>query len=73
MKTNKILHITECYFNLPDDFMGTLGNALMLLANAALQAEAYKEIERSEKCTLEALENKDRVKCIMGYELLETQ
>lgn len=40
----KILHIEDVYFYLPDDFDGTLGDALMLLANRLVQAEAYKEV-----------------------------
>ena len=44
MKTNKTLHIMECYFNLPDDFNGSLGDALMLMAHRAKEAELYNEI-----------------------------
>ena len=40
----KSLYIKECYFELPSDFDGSIGDALMLMANRAKQAEAHKEV-----------------------------
>lgn len=39
MKSKNLFVIKECYFNLPDDFNGTCGNALMLLAMQRLEQE----------------------------------
>ena len=45
MKTNRMLNIRRLHFNLPNDFSGTLGQALYLLANYALHKESYDEIQ----------------------------
>ena len=37
MLSKKLLTIKECQFNLPDNFDGTLGDALMLLAKKRLE------------------------------------
>lgn len=72
MKSKKILHIKDCYFNLPDDFNGTLGEALILMSNRAIQAEVYKEMYNS-VCfdTYDYLVNSDRSKCVMQYEFID--
>ena len=49
MKSNKLLSIQECHFNLPDDFNGTLGDALLLLAQHRLQSESDKKINYENK------------------------
>lgn len=73
MKTNKTLLIYGCCFNLPDNFNGTLGDALMLMANKAKQAEAYNEIN---VCCDEhgdlysRLINNDKIKCSIQYEII---
>ena len=46
MKTNKLLSIKECYFNLPDNFNGTLGEALSLLAQYRLSQETNHQINQ---------------------------
>lgn len=75
MKTNKILHIYECHFNLPNDFNGTLGEALMLMANRALAAEAYDEfsfVGRYEDIDIDMREhllNNENAKCSIAYEI----
>ena len=77
MNSNKVLHITNCYFNLPDDFSGTLGEALMLMANRAIQAEAYKEVRDGRHYDsneyLERLIENDKSKCILKYEVIELE
>lgn len=72
MKSNKIFHIKECYFNLPDNFDGTLADALMLMANRAVQAKAYNEIYKHENVTdlHEHLIKADRSKCVIEYEFI---
>ena len=47
MVSNKLFFIEECWFNLPDDFTGTCGEALMLLAKYRLEQESRNKI-RSE-------------------------
>ena len=42
MLSKKLLSIQECQFSLPDDFDGTLGDALMLLAKKRLEAEVAR-------------------------------
>lgn len=44
MISNKMLYIEECWFNLPDDFNGTCGEALMLLAKYRLEQENKNKI-----------------------------
>ena len=40
----KVLHIKDCYFRLPEDFNGTCGNALMLLALRRLEQEKEQNV-----------------------------
>ena len=44
MVSNKLFYIKECWFNLPDDFNGTCGEALMLLAKYRLEQENKNKI-----------------------------
>lgn len=44
MVSNKLFYIEECWFNLPDDFNGTCGEALMLLAKYRLKQESENKI-----------------------------
>ena len=72
MKSNKILHIKECFFELPDDFNGSLGDALLLMANRAIQAEVYKEV--SNKIVYDMRDyfiNKRKGKAAISYEIIE--
>jgi len=74
MRTNRTLYIEECYFNLPNDFDGTLGEALALLANRALEAEMYDEI-----CDYygdyygmhDHLKNNNKAKCSISWRIIE--
>lgn len=47
MISNKLFHIDECWFNLPDDFTGTCGDALMLLAKYRLEKEKGNQIGKN--------------------------
>lgn len=69
----KSLHIKECFFELPSDFYGSLGSALMLMANRAIQAEAYKEVYDGGCYDLyEYFTGKDRKgKCVIDYEIID--
>lgn len=44
MVSSKLFYIKECWFNLPDDFNGTCGEALMLLAKYRLGQENKNKI-----------------------------
>lgn len=44
MVSNKLFYIEEGWFNLPDDFNGTCGDALMLLATYRLEQENKNKI-----------------------------
>ena len=75
MNTNKTLHIMECYFNLPDDFNGSLGDALMLMAHRAKEAELYNEINAHDEYIFDRLKhliNNEKSKCIIHYRILNT-
>jgi len=51
MLSKKLLTIQECQFSLPNDFEGTLGDALMLLAKHRLQSESNQKINiKDEEC-----------------------
>lgn len=71
MKSNKLLSIQECHFNLPDDFNGTLGEALLLLAQHRLQSETNQKINlETEDCNYYTrLINDDDIKCSIKYAL----
>ena len=40
----KILCVKDCYFRLPEDFNGTCGDALMLLASRRLEQEKEQNV-----------------------------
>ena len=44
MVSSKLFYIEEGWFNLPDDFNGTCGDALMLLAKYRLEQESKNKI-----------------------------
>ncbi len=70
----KSLHIKECFFELPTDFYGSLGDALMLMANRRIQAEAYKEVRDGECYDLYEYFTKNRKgKCVISYEIIDIE
>lgn len=73
MKSNKMLYVTEAYINLPEDFEGTLGEALSIWANYTLEQEAKDKVQPCDEdgATLEALENDDAARASVSYELAE--
>lgn len=64
---DKVLHIQDCYFRLPENFNGTCGNALMLLALQCLEREKQQAIiyddGQDENRLNDFLEN--NYKCVM--------
>lgn len=74
MKSNKILHIKEAYLNLPNDFNGTLGEALMLMAKRAILAEQYSEVNKGISFDLyDDLIKSEKSKCIIAYEIIDAK
>ena len=71
MLTSKLLHIIECDFALPDDFEGTLGEALMLLAQYRLEKEkTYETIDTrfiEPTTTYDQLRDNPDSKCSIQY------
>ena len=69
MLSKKLLSIQECQFSLPDDFDGTLGDALMLLAEYRLKCEASQKVNQEDPniTCYEALEKDDNIKCSIKY------
>ena len=71
MKSNKILHVKNLYFNLPDNFNGTLGDAFTLITNRMIEAETYNEIKEPKVIDpLNHLLNSDKSKCVIAYEII---
>ena len=71
MLSKKLLTIQECQFSLPDDFEGTLGDALMLLAKHRLQSESNHKINRKNNdtdCYIELRKDND-IRCSIKYAL----
>lgn len=64
----KVLHIKDCYFKLPEDFNGTCGNALMLLALHRLEREEEQTIsnETNNENRVNDFWNSEK-QCIMTY------
>jgi hypothetical protein len=71
MISKKILNIQECYFILPDDFKGTLGEALSLLAEYRLNAEKENQIHTSDIDCYEILTKNNDIKCSIKYGIYE--
>jgi len=68
----KVLHIQECYFELPNDFNGSFGDALMLMANRAVQAEVYKEVyDRTVYDVKDYFISERKGKAVVAYEFTD--
>jgi hypothetical protein len=72
MLSSKLLYIKDCNFALPDDFEGSLGDALSLLAEYRLKKEKENKITNrpfspSLPTTYEDLQNNDNAKCSVHY------
>ena len=71
MKSNKILRVKNLYFNLPDNFNGTLGDAFTLITNRMIEAEAYNEVSELKIIDpLNHLLDSDEIKCLIEYEII---
>ena len=70
----RTFHIKECLFELPSDFDGSVGDALMLMANRAKQAEAYKEMYKHEIYDMyEYFTKYKNGKCVMDCEFIDIE
>ena len=73
MINNKLLAIKECYFKLPDNFNGSLGDALMLLAQYRLQCEKNQKIKKQDldvDCYINLMKSSDE-KCSIKYDIYQ--
>lgn len=71
MKSNRVLHVKSLYFNLPDNFDGTLGDAFTLITNRMIEAEAYNEVRELELLDpLNHLLRSDKTKCAIEWEII---
>lgn len=71
MLSNRLLTIKECEFSLPNDFNGTLGDALLLLAKYRLEAEKTNKINQKDvniSC-YDSLCMDDNIQCSIKYVL----
>jgi len=72
MLSNKLFTLDECYFNIPDDFNGTLGDALMLLAKYRLECESKEKSNKEDiDDSYKYLITHDDIKCTLVYRLLK--
>lgn len=73
MLSNKLFVIKDSYFNLPDDFHGTCGEALMLLAQYRLEQEEKNNInkENTVEDNYQYLLSNENIKCSIDYGLLK--
>jgi len=72
MKSKKLMHIQDCFINLPDDFNGTLLDALKLLVQFREEAETKNNVARhEEEDNLTYLWANDNIKVTMSYGFAE--
>lgn len=68
---SKILHITNAYMKLPDNFDGKLSDALFLMYQARNRGEQLKEIEDVINIDLEKLVGLKNKTCAIEYEFID--
>ena len=79
MKSNKIFHISELAFNLPDDFDGGILDALKLLVEYIEKKEKensisiIKDRDRKKGFCLDLLQEHDSSRCFMNSIILEQE
>ena len=71
MLSNKLFVIKEGYFNLPDDFEGTCGEALVLMSKYRLEQEAKEKINRDDDVDdkYKYFISNENIKCSLSYGL----
>lgn len=69
MVSDKIFHIHDAWFNLPDNFNGTCGEALMLLAKYRLEIEKTTQLANQDNDidNFTLLMSNDNKKCAITY------
>lgn len=68
---SKVLHITDSYIKLPDDFDGTLADALFIFYQSRAKSEQLKEINIEKNINLEQFLQMENKKYSITYEFLE--
>lgn len=72
MKSKKVLHIEEAFFNLPDDFDGTIKDALMLMADRIVTSEPHNTYYENEDYDIyQRLKSKDNIRRTMRFKIYD--
>lgn len=66
----KILHIKNAYVNLPEDFNGTLADALFIFYQARIKSEQLNEISKKEQLSYSDFLNMNKKYCV-SFDFLE--
>lgn len=67
----KVLHITDAYFKLPEDFEGTLSDALFLFYRARAKSEQLNEITTEENVDVDKFNELRNKTYSVSFEFIE--
>lgn len=67
----KVLHITDAYFKLPEDFEGTLSDALFLFYRARAKSEQLNEITTEENVDVDKFNELQNKTYSVSFEFIE--
>lgn len=68
----KILHITDAYFKLPEDFNGNLSDALFLFYKTRAKSEQLNEITVEKDVNVEKLNELQNKTYSVSFEFIES-
>ena len=68
----KVLHITDAYFKLPEDFEGTLSDALFLFSRARAKSEQLNEITTEENINIAKFNELENKTYSISFEFIES-
>lgn len=68
---NKILHISDAYLKLPDDFSGNLSDALFLFYQIRAKTEQLNEISEKRNFTFEDFKKENNKNYSISFEFLD--
>ena len=67
----KVLHITDAYFKLPEDFEGTLSDALFLFYRARAKSEQLSEITTEKNVDVDKFNELQNKTYSVSFEFIE--
>lgn len=67
----KVLHITDAYFKLPEDFEGTLSDALFLFYRARAKSEQLNEITTEKNVDVDKFNELQNKTYSVSFEFIE--